>query len=215
MFQPSPYSYGAPSKAAIALASKGVAAGGAALTGTATGASTAAAGLLSAAGASSLVPVAGWVVAGGLLAAAGVALLVSRFRDKGRREALAFAESLGEGGKAFAREYARNADKSDAKIQSEIVTLRGKIAAKQAKDRRLFKRAQDRREATLVDQLNANLVILGLRAQAPTTPVIAAEPATSAVQADAGLSDGAKVAIGLGGVALVGLLAYSITSRSR
>lgn len=153
--------------------------------GAATGAATAVSGILGAAGVSASVPVAGWIVAGGLLATAGIVSLVYHFKNKGRREAMAYAETLGEGGKAFAREYADHVDKSPAKIQKRMQALEKKISRKEGRDWRVFARFRDWRIRTLVDRLNADTVILAMQQAQPEQPIVAGEPASVPVVAQA------------------------------
>lgn len=168
--------------------------------GASAGGAGAVSGILSAAGVSATVPVAGWIVAGGLLTAAAITGIVAAVRKKGRKWATEYAESLGAGGKAFISEFGANADKPIAKIKKEQEKLAARIAAAKL-------RGWSKREATLADRYNANLVLLGMRQARPAEPVIPGERSTIPAVTEQGTSDilyvvGALGLLGVGAIVL-------------
>lgn len=205
--------YGAPTAgraAAATIASTGVTAATAAATGGTVAGAGAVAGILTAAGVSVSVPVAGWIVAGGLLLTAGIVAIVSKYANKGRRAAMAQAEALGEGGKAFAREFADYADKSTEKLQKRKMSLEARIAAKRAADGPLGL-LRDKRIRQLIDRLNADIVLLAMRQAQVAAPAIAAEPTTVPIAAPAlesqEAADSVWLWVGAGALGLLGLAA--------
>ena len=163
-------------------------------------------GLLSSAGVTASIPVAGWIVSGGLLAATGVIALVKAFKRKGRKEAMAYAESLGLGGKAFAREYAKMAGKSNAKVQARASKLSRKVAKKLGKGK-----SGRKRTTTLVDKLNADRVILYGYDKGPNVPAIAGDRHTI----EDGAADMELAAMLLGAGAVIGLAVVLTRWRAR
>lgn len=189
------------------------------VTGTAVSATSAGAGGAAAvaiAGATSLsVPVAGWIVGGGLLVAAGVVTLVSMFRTKGRKKALEEAAKMGEGGKAFAREYVRLSTKKPETVKRIAEDYERKIAKKKA----------GKRKDVLVDKFNAALAVLGSQLTSAAVPLVKNEPQTTpiVVEERGALGDAVnavttdwRIAAGLGlGVLVVGGGVFAYTRRGR
>lgn len=209
--------YGAPPPGravAATIASTGVTAATAAAAGSTVAGAGAVAGILTAAGISVSVPVAGWIVAGGLLATAGIVAIVSKYASKGRRAALAQAEALGVGGKAFAREFADYADKSTEKLQKRRAALLSRVAAKRAADGPLGV-LRDKRIRQLVDRANATTVLLAMREAQVATPAIAAEPATTPALAPALESQEAPdmTTLALVGVGTLAVLGVAVALR--
>lgn len=210
--------YGAPPPGravAATIASTGVTAATAAAAGGTVAGAGAVAGILTAAGISVSVPVAGWIVAGGLLVTAGIVAIVSKYANQGRRAAMAQAEALGEGGKAFAREFADNADKSTEKLQKRRASLLSRIAAKRAADGPLGV-LRDKRIRQLVDRANATTVLLAMREAQVQAPAIAAEPATIPAAAPALESQEAPdmTTLALVGAGVLGVLGIAAALRS-
>lgn len=210
--------YGAPPPGravAATIASTGVTAATAAAAGGTVAGAGAVAGILTAAGISVSVPVAGWIVAGGLLVTAGIVAIVSKYANQGRRAAMAQAEALGEGGKAFAREFADHADKSTEKLQKRRASLMARIAAKRAADGPLGV-LRDKRIRQLIDRANANTVLLAMREAQVQAPAIAAEPATIPAAAPALESQEAPdmTTLALVGAGVLGVLGIAAALRS-
>ena len=176
-------------------------------------ATAAVAGMLSAAGVVSTVPIAGWIAAGGLATAAAITALIYKFTNAGRKAAMAFAESLGAGGLAFAREYANNADKSTEKIQRRMMHLAGRIAFKQARTGSFLASFREERTSELIDRYNADMMILGIRQAQAQAPAVAGETATAGIVATEAV-DWVPWAVG-GTVALTALAAAAHVIRKR
>lgn len=192
----------------------GSAAATAATGGVVTG-SAAVSSILGAAGVSATVPVAGWIVAGGLLATAGVVAILQHFLNAGRQAAMMEALKWGQGGIDFAREFADHADKDVNRLLRRQVYLRGRLAAKLAATGRFGQRLRQQRADTLMDRLNANTVLLAMRASAPPqVPAIAGDPkSTTAAVATAFTFDATPLLVG-GGILIV-LTAVAIAAQRR
>lgn len=165
----------------VQVAATGIAVSAGATSGAAAGTLAAVSSALTAAGIGVSATGVGLIVGGGLLAVAGITAIVGKYANKGRREAIKYAMTLGEGGLAFAREFADHVEKSDKKLYRRIMNLRGRIASKQAATGQLFSGLRDRRTRQLIDRLNADLMILQIRQKQPTQPLIANEPQTAPV----------------------------------
>lgn len=207
------------------VASGGAAAAAGAAGGTAAGAGAGAAAATAIAGATSLtIPVAGLIVGGALLATAGVIVLVSMFRSKGRKAALAEAAKMGPGGMAFAKEYVRLSKLKPEVVAKEQRKLADKVAKLQAKGKLDRKRGDK-----IVDRLNAANVIVGSQQAAPNQPLVAGESSTvpsvvaqrgvvgdTLANAQAAIAGDWKVAAGVGvGVVVVGGVALTLYRRRR